>query len=350
MVPIALSAISMLFMIGIARKLERRRTLTPYLAALLFAVLPWIVIQTRVIKEESLLTTLSLGSIYCFLRWKESKAARDLVMAAVLAGLCPFTKVPGAAFVMVLSLLVVREAGFPALMRQLAVSIPTAALWPIFGAIFGWRAYAFTQALQTNRMVHFNIFLRFFDDGMINTFLVGRGWLMFLWLGTLGAVMRRSRDFVVILGAPLIAYLAAIGLGSGDWTYGWYMVPLLPWLCLGAGAFLSDTWEEPDLFRGGIIVFVFLFYTMNFAFAPEFIRSWLYHIQVRWLVTSVLLFGWLPFAIASAFRTRQSRWLARIALVAILGTVTVQSALFVYRWDEFQVLFGNFDRNREYDR
>jgi hypothetical protein len=288
--------------------------------------------------------------VYFFLRWRESKTTRDLVIAALFAGLCPLTKVPGAAFVMVLSLLVVREAGWPALWRQLAVSIPVAALWPLFGAIFGWRAYAFTQALQTNRMVHFNIFLRFFDDALINTYLVGRGWLLFLWLGTMGAVMRRSRDFVIVLGTPLIAYLAAIGLGSGDWTYGWYIVPLLPWLCLGAGAFLEDTWRETDLFRGGIVVLVFLFYTLNFTYSPEWIRSWLFHIQVRWLVTTVLMVGWLPFALATAFRTRQTKWLARAALVAILSVVTVQSALFVYRWDELQVVFGNFDRNREFDR
>lgn len=349
-VPIALSGITIALMIAIGRRLERRRSAAPYLGALLYGVLPWIVVQTRVIKEESLLTTLSVGVIYFFLRWRDDKRMRDLVVAAVLAGLCPLAKVPGAAFVLVLALLVVREAGLPMAMRQLAISLPIAALWPLFGAIFGWRAYAFTQALQTNRMVHFNIFLRFFDDAMINTFLIGRGWLLFLWLGSAGAVLRRSRDYVVIFGTPLIAYLAAIGLGSGDWTYGWYITPLLPWLCLGAGAFLADTWREPDLLRGGLVVMVFLFYTLNFAFSPEWIRSWLYHVQVRWLVTMVLVTFWLPFALASAFRSRQTTWLARAALVAVLSVVTVQSALFVYRWDELQTVFGNFDRNREFDR
>ena len=350
LVPIGLCAITIALMIALGRRLERRRSAAPYLGALLYAILPWIVVQTRVIKEESLLTTLATASVYFFVRWRDDRRARDLVVAAVLAGLCPLAKVPGAAFVLVLSLLVLREGGLPALLRQLAVSIPTAALWPLFGAVFGWRAYAFTQALQTNRMVHFNIFLRFFDDALINTYLVGRGWLLFLWLGTMGALLRRSRDYVVIIGTPLIAYLAAIGLGSGDWTYGWYITPLLPWLCLGAGAFLADTWREPDLLRGGIVVLVFLFYTLNFAFSPDWIRSWLFHMQVRWLVTTALVVAWLPFALATAMRGPETRLLARVALVAILGVVTVQSALFVYRWDELQVVFGNFDRNREFDR
>lgn len=350
LVPIALSAITIALMIAIGRRLERRRSAAPYLGALLYAIIPWIVVQTRVIKEESLLTTLATASVWLFLRWRDERRTRDLVLAAVAAGLCPLAKVPGAAFVLVLSLLVLREAGLPGVLRQLAVSLPVAALWPIFGAVFGWRAYAFTQALQTNRQVHFNIFLRFFDDALINTYLVGRGWLLFLWLGTMGGLLRRSREVLVVLGTPLVAYLIAIGLGSGDWTYGWYITPLLPWLCLGAGAFVADTWREPDLVRGGMIVLVFLFYTLNFTFAPEWIRSWLFHVQVRWLVTVILVLAWLPFALATAWRLPETKLLARVALVAILSVVTVQSALFVYRWDELQVVFGNFDRNRDFDR
>ncbi len=349
LVPIALTGITIALMLAIGRRLERRRSAAPYLGALLYATLPWIVIQTRVIKEESLLTPLAVGCFYFFLRWRQDKRARDLVIAAVLAGLCPLAKVPGAAFILALAVLVMREEGVGTVARQVAISAPIAALWPLFGAIFGWRAFALTQSIQTSRMVHFNIFLRFFDDAIINTILVGRGWLLFLWLGAVGAAFRRSRDFIAILGTPLMAYLAAIALGSGDWTYGWYITPLLPWLCLGAGAFLADTWREPDILRGGLVVFVFLFYTLNFAFSPEWIRSWLFHVQVRWLVTSTLVLGWGPFALATALPSVQTKWAARASLAAILLVVVVQSGLFVFRWDELQQIFGNFDRNRSFD-
>ena len=349
LVPIALAGITIAFMIALGRRLDRRSA-APYVGALLYAVLPWIVIQTRVIKEEDLLTTLSVAMIYFFVRWRDEKQPRDLLIAALLAGLCPLAKVPGAAFVLVLAVLVLREAGLRPMLRQVAIALPLAGLWPIFGAIFGWRAFALTQQIQTQRQVHFNSFLRFFDDGMINHTLIGRGWLLFLWLATMGAMLRRSRAYVAILGTPLIAYLAAIALGSGDWTYGWYAMPLFPWLCLGAGAFIVDAWRETDIVRGGILSFVFLFYTLNFAFSPEWIRSWLFHIEVRWLVTTVLLASWGPFALSTALPSVHTKWLARVALVGIVGVVVVQSALFVFRWDELSALFGDFDRNRHFDR
>lgn len=349
LVPIALCGISIALMIAIGRRLEKKRSMAPYLGALLYAVLPWIVIQTRVIKEESLLTPLSLGCMYFFLRWRDDKRARDLVVAAVLAGLCPLAKVPGAAFILTLAVLVMREAGPAALARVLAITVPIAALWPVYGAVFGWRAYSLTQTIQASRMVHFNIFLRFFDDAIINTILIGRGWLLFLWFGTLGGMLRRSRDFVITMGTPLIAYLTAIALGSGDWTYGWYLTPMLPWLCLGAGLFIADTWKSPDLVRGAFLTFVLLFYTLNFAFSPEWMRNWGFHNEIRWIVTTVLLLGWSPFALATAFPGPGTRNLARFAIVMILVVVVVQSWLFVFRWEEFQQIFGSFDRNRGFD-
>lgn len=349
LVPIALVGINILLMIAIGRRLDRRSP-APYLGALLYAVLPWIVIQTRVIKEEDLLTTLGLGSIALFLRWRDEKRGRDLIFAAVLAALCPLTKVPGAAFVLALAVLVGREAGIRGVLRTLAIAAPIALLWPLYGAFYGWRVFSMTQAIQTSRMVHFNIFLRFFDDGMINHTLLGRGWLLFLWLATLGGLLRRSRAYVAVVGTPLFAYLAAIALGSGDWTYGWYVMPLLPWLCLAAGGFLHDAWRETDVVRGAILAFVLLFYTLNFTFSPEWIRSWLFHVEVRWLVTIVLLTSWGPFALATALPSVQTKWIARAAVAILVGIVVVQSALFVLRYDELAVLFGDFDRNRGFDR
>jgi 4-amino-4-deoxy-L-arabinose transferase-like glycosyltransferase len=349
LVPIALAGITIAFLIALGRRLDRRSA-APYVGALLYAVLPWIVIQTRVIKEEDLMTTLSVACIYFFVRWRDEKKQRDLTIAAILAGACALAKVPGAAFVLVLAVLVMREAGARTMMRTVATSLPVVALWPIFGAIYGWRVFAYTQNIQAQRQVHFNSFLRFFDDGMINHTMIGRGWLMFLWLATLGAMLRRSRAMIAIVGTPLVAYLAAITLGSGDWTYGWYITPLFPWLCLGAGAFIVDAWNETDIVRGAILTFVFLFYTLNFAFSPEWIRSWLFHMEVRWLVTIVLLLGWGPFALSTAMPSVQTKWFARIALVGIVTAVVIQSALFVYRWDELSSLFGDFDRNRHFDR
>ncbi len=354
LVPIALAALNLLLIVAVGRRLDRRRMdqggLGAYFGALLYAALPWIVIQTRVVKEEALLTTLSLACTWFFLRFRESQATRDLVLAAVLAGLATLTKVPGFVFVISLAILVYREAGPRKLGLTLAVALPISLLLFVYGAAYDFQLFVITQRIQTSRPVHFNIFLRFFDDGLINHNVVGRGWLLFLWLGTMASLHRRPVRDAAVIGVPLVAYLASIGLGSGTWTYGWYVTPLLPWLCLGAGFFLADLWTKPDIVRGAIFALVLVFYTLNFAVSPDWIQSVAFHSQVRALVTLALVVSVGPFALATAVPGPSSRVLARTALLLGLAVVLFVSGMFVLRYDEYATVFHDFDRNRLFDR
>ncbi len=353
-IPIALAGVNLLLMMLIGFRLERRRIdqggIGPYFAALLYGVLPWIVIQTRVVKEEVLLTTLSLGCIWFFLRFRESRATRDLVLASVLAGLATLTKVPGFVYVLALGVLVLREAGPRKLGLSLAIAIPISMLLFVYGAAYDWPLFTLTQRIQSQRQVHFNIFLRFFDDGMINHNLVGRGWLLFLWLGTMASLHRRPMRDAAVIGVPLVAYVASIALGSGTWTYGWYVTPLLPWLCLGGGFFLADLWAKPDMVRGSIFVFVLLFYTLNFAVSPDYMLAWSFHWEVRALVMTVVTVSVGPFALATALPGQSSARLARVALILGLAVIVFVSAVFVLRYDEYSTVFHDFDRNRMFDR
>lgn len=354
LVPLALSALVVVLIVAIGRRLDRG-SLAPWFAAFLWSVLPWIALQTRAVKEETLVTPLGLGMVLAFLHWRDhpdragdpssTKARRWLVLAASLAGLAVLTKVTGFAFAIALGVLVARVG------RPRDVGIVTlagftgVAAWCAFGAFYGWEAFTFSQETQSHRPVHFNIFLRFFDDAMINHSLVGRGWLIFLWLAAMGSFFARHRRDAAVLVVPLFAYLGAIGLGSGTWTYGWYMTPLLPFLCLGAGRFLADAWRDPELGRGSILVLTLVLYSLNFAtsetyfFSPETDPY-----EPRRLVTSVLLALLVPFGLAQAFGWKG---VGRVGLVASLITVLVLSIVFVGGYDVAP--HRDFDRNRSFD-
>lgn len=349
LVPIALSAITLLLMIALARRLIRAGP-APWLGALLWAVLPWIVMQTRVVKEEALVAPLALGAFLCFVRWRDGGGrTRDLVLAAALAGGCALAKVTGIAFLLALAMLVLSRGRARDLGIVIGVGLGVASLFPLWGAIIDWHAFSFAQGLQTGRPVHFNIFLRFFDDGLINHNIVGRGWLLFLWLACAGGLARMARGEAAVIGVPLVTYLAAIALGSGTWTFGWYVTPMLPFLAIGAGRFLADLWDRPDLFRGALFVFVLLFYTLNFVLDPDTARDPAQWAWVRRLVTAVLAVSLAPFALAQALGDR-ARALGRFGLLGGLATIAIVSAIFVMRYDEIMTTYHDFDRDRYFDR
>jgi 4-amino-4-deoxy-L-arabinose transferase-like glycosyltransferase len=354
LVPIALSVVVMLLMIAIGRRLDRGSP-APWLGTLLYAGLPWIALQTRVVKEEALVTPLALGSVLAFLEWRDriaagiaaadptirSRAARWLVLAAGLAALATLAKVTGIAFSLALAVLVARVGR----KRDVALVLGAAALalgaLALYGWALGWDAFVFAQRLQTSRPVHFNIFLRFFDDPQINHNVVGRGWLLFLWLGAMATLFaRRSRD-TAVLAVPLFTYFVAIALGSGTWTYGWYVTPLLPFLCLAAGRFVADLWREPELGRGAAFVLTLVFYSLNFAVGEGYFLAPLDPHEPRLLVTAVLVAFLVPLGLAQAFGWTR---VGRVAVVAGLVTVLVVGGAFVGGYDVYFTSHHDFDR------
>lgn len=351
-VPILLSTLTTWLVIAITRRVDKHRTLptaAPWLAGLVYAVLPILAIQGRVIKEEAILTPLVASAVLFFLRWRDDgRATRDAVLAALLAGSCLLAKVTGFAVVLALAVLFVHERSWKDALRGTALGVAVASLFPLFGLLINWQVFAETQRLQGGRPTHFNLFLRFFDDGMINMELVGRGWLLFLWLATaMTALARPRRDTVALYVVPLF-YLTAIGLGSGNWTYGWYIAPVMPFLCVGVGTFLRDLLDEADFFRGALFSLTFVMYGFNFLLDPHYAKqpgSWP---TIRLLVTLLLTALLTPYALATALpRTKP---LARGMVGVWIAVVVGLSGYFVTHFDTIYETYGDFDRDAYFDR
>lgn len=351
LVPIALSTLSAWLVIALSRRFDGRLSRTriaPHLAGLFYAVLPTIAIQGRVIKEEAILTPLVLGAVLSFVRWRDDgRRTRDVVIAAVLAGACMLAKVTGLAVLAALVMLFVLERAHREGLRAGVIGALVASLFPIFGAVINWQVFVETQRLQGGRPTHFNLFLRFFDDGMINMTLVGRGWLLFLWLATMAtAFARPRRDTLALYLIPLF-YLAAIGLGSGNWTYGWYISPVVPYLAIGAGRFLADLWREGDFVRGAVFSLTGLMYGFNFLLDPNHAKQGSSWPEIRLHVTLLLAAMLTPYALSSVFR--QPR-IGRVALALSLVVFTGLSAYFVTHYDVIYTRYHDFDRDAYFDR
>lgn len=337
LVPIGLGALTILLVVLVARRIDPRGP-APWLAGLLYAALPNIALMNRVIKEEALLTPLGLATILFFLRWRdEGEQRRDLLLAALFAGLAPLAKVPGLAFVPVLILLVARRGRWGAAAIAGAVSVAIASLLLVYAAAIDWELFWYvTRDQATIRGSAWEQFVPFFFDTLVNHNRVGRGFLIFLWLGFVGAVFAARRQGIAALTVPTVAYLVAMGLASGSWHYGWYMLPILPFLCIGAGMFLTDLWDEPELLRGAIFVLVPLAYAMTYAFDPQWVRSgWSHDLMRRWVGAFVILFL-VPYGLAQLRRSPVTVLVARVATAAGVLLLVALSAFFVVR---YEVLF-----------
>ncbi len=351
LVPVALSTLTILLLIAIATRLMPAGP-GPYLAGLLYAVLPVIVIQGRAVKEEALLTPLSLLGTWLYLRFCDSERRRTLVLAAVCMALCTWTKITGFVFVPVLVMWLTARERYRDAAIACAVGVALSSLILVYGAVLGWDNFWFATVYQAaSRPKHFNLLPRFFDDGLINGNLVGRGWLLFLWLAFALWIARQAEHTQRIVLLPLLVYLFAIAVPSGNWTFGWYAMPLYPWLCLGAGGLLAEALKQPSLLHGTLIVGFALMYGLNFTITPTWAKQRDHWVLLRQLVSAFVVVSMAPYALREAFpRVRAVLWAARITTWIALVSFVGLSGYFVVQYDVLRESHANFDRDKFFDR
>lgn len=344
LVSLALSALTLWLLIAVTRRLVRAGP-GPWLAGLLYAVIPTLVLQTRMIKEELVIIPLALGTLYFFLRWQdEGRRDRDLYLAASCAGVAVLAKVPGAILVPGLVMLLVSRGDARAGLRAIGVALLVGALPLLTLAVWqGLDVFLAASAAQTSgRGLSFNLYSRFVDVFQVNGWLMGRGWLIFLWLAALPTLYTWSPQRRAVIAIPLALYLTTIGVGAGNNTLGWYVLPIAAYLCIAAGAFLGDLYERPDLLRGAVFGLFLVMYTGNFLTSTDVLadRTLMAHrIKPAVLLTVVTLVA--PYCAVQVWP--RLRPLARTTFALSLATFVVMASWIVIAWEDLWAEFHNMD-------
>ena len=344
LVSLGLSALTIWLLILVTRRLVRAGP-GPWFAGLLYAVIPTLVLQTRMIKEELVIIPLALGTLYFFLRWQEEgRRDRDLYLAASCAGVAVLAKVPGAILVPGLVMLLVSRRDARAGLRAVGVSLLVGALPLAIIAVWqGLPVFLAASAAQSSgRGLSFNLYSRFIDVFQVNGWLMGRGWLIFLWLAALPTLYTWSPARRVVVAIPLALYLTTIGVGAGNNTLGWYVLPIAAYLCIAAGAFLGDLYERPDLLRGAVFGLFLVMYTGNFLTPADVLTD---RAQMSgWIKPTVMITVLVLIAPYCAVQVwPRLRPLARTTFVVSLATFVVMASYIVISWEDLWPAFHNMD-------
>lgn len=344
-VSILLSALAIWLIILVARRMAPSGP-GPWLAGLLYAGIPSIVLQTREVKEELIVVPLALGTLLFFLRWRDDgRREGDLMAASLCAGIAVMAKLPAMFLIPGLLMLIVASRDVPAAKRAAAVSIGLAGV--ALGSYALWQgldAFVAAQAAQvTTRGLHFLIFPRYFDLLLINHQPFGRGWAIFLWVAALGTLYTWPADRRATIAIPLVLYLVSIGIAAANYAFGWYALPIVAYLSIPAGIFLGDLWRSPDLLRGAIFGVLFVMPSVHFAFDPDLFRDPNEQRLMRLVVTGVVLGLVVPYCLVQVWPRFVAA--ARVALVVALAAAMISSANLVVRWEHIGPIHRNVERD-----
>jgi 4-amino-4-deoxy-L-arabinose transferase-like glycosyltransferase len=244
-VPILLSLAGLLLLhrLAITYGASERAAL---LAALAYAVVPLIVVSHRLVKAESLLTLLFMGAILAVESHARTGRTRDAALAGLLSGLSIWTKATGVAVVGTAVVLLLARGRNRAALVVGSITAAFLALYLAYAWAYDFRIFLDVIRLQGSiKWASVETFLDLLRGSVVEVSF-GQGW--FLWLLLSAGVIAFRKERAILI--PLAIYMATMVL-TADFrvVYGWYRIPLYPFLCVAAGIYLDEMIDASDLFR-----------------------------------------------------------------------------------------------------
>jgi 4-amino-4-deoxy-L-arabinose transferase-like glycosyltransferase len=250
---VILGSASVVLLFFLAKRLFGYRT--AFLAGLFMAVSPLVVLNSRLVKEEGLVQFLWLAGALLYLKASEKRntPGLDFLCGAVL-GLAALSKIHGIALgaAFAAAAIATPPANWKRALRLLGTSLAVAALYPLYGLIVDAEAYLAVVTWLSSRYPvmgedlaqKFLILPRFILEPKASAGIsLIDGWILLGWLSIL--FLRRCLPIVIPLSAYLLALMATIHSSN---LFGFYVIPVLPFLCMGAGQLMERVLSKPAFF------------------------------------------------------------------------------------------------------
>lgn len=303
---------------------------TGLLAALLYAIVPTIVLSNRLSVTENLLTTLMLGAAWFLLN-----KPKQIIFIALIAGLAALTKQSGLSTILAVVAVYAYQKNLRAVIISALIGIGMYSIYPLIG--FFYDSQLFLGLTQEARRIGiqgglpqlvFSIISRplittekLFLDG---TMLLGYILLFMSPYSFLDQLPdRKQRNSLISLLIFPFSYLlylmvfisAAEPIGTGQGFWGWYNYPLFPFLMVFVAALLMRIWQLLSLIQLLPVIAILGSSTIRFVFLflPQ-------SIWYRWQYVMILLFL-TPIAFHFLSKTNKQRLL--LVLFFIFMTVNL---------------------------
>ncbi len=239
----SLAGLLLLYRLARAHQASERAAL---LGCLVYATIPVILLGHRLVKAENLLSLLFMGAVLVLAEEGTRSPRRAAVLAGVLSALALWTKATGVAVVATVLLMLAARRRWKDAAVVAAITGAGLALYLLYVSAYDLGLFLkVLQAQGTSKMVSVDSFQDLLGGKVVVKWF-GRGTYLWLLLAAGVAAFGRARALLL----PIGVYAAVLCLNADHRViYGWYRIPLYPFLCVAAGLYLEAMIEEADLYR-----------------------------------------------------------------------------------------------------
>ena len=266
-IPIFLGIITSILTLLLAIKLYDRKT--GIWALLIYSVSTIIIINTRAVFAENLLTPLYLLSLLIFLIIKKKPKITHMIILSILSGLAFWTKELGiTVFISILLLSLMERFSLKLLATFSLLSLFFFGLYPLYGYFYNWKLYTAVVFSQSMRVIGPNTLNSLFFKPIVVDKVYFDGWYLFGFVSFFASFLDLKSNKYVLIPSFTYFFLMLISL-SKEGDMGWYMIPLFPFFSILSAHLLREGIKKKNGYIFIAVLFVGL-YIVRYYFEAKF--------------------------------------------------------------------------------
>ncbi len=214
-------------------------------SAFLYAIIPSVVIGSRLVENENFFIPFFLLALFFTSRYIKTKKNIFFVLAVVISGLLTLAKVPWATATIAIFLIFLSLKLYKQAFLFVAIALAIFSLFFVWGMYWDRSLFFSLWGLQLNRYdITFSSIFALFTMPMLTDRLFLDGWIYFGWFALFLLMTRDIKKNVFIL-LPFLAYFMVFVYAiPNEPGHGWYRYPFYPFFAIGIAIFLKEYFNK----------------------------------------------------------------------------------------------------------
>lgn len=256
---------------------------TAFLASLLYATIPTIVVGSRIVQNENFFIPMWLLALLFTSKYLKNKKAVFRNVAGVICGLLILSKIPWIAAAGSIVLIFVYLKKYKDLLKFISIVIPIGLLYAVYGLYWDAQVFIDLWGLQLNRYdISFSsIYALFLKPWLVDRIYLD-GWIYFGWFAFLFLVIDIKKHFIIVFA--LLSYFLIFLTGIPDEAgHGWYRYPFYPFLIISIALFVREYF-----IKNPVLTFLFL----SLIGTSLFQNTWAVAFGFSYFIFRLIIIGW----------------------------------------------------------
>ena len=284
------------------------------IAAGIYAVMPTVVIGSRLVQNENFFIPCFLLALYFAQQYIKRSSAGNLYVTTIICALLPLAKVPWIAAPISVMVMFAVSKKWRAMLTVGTATAVCFAGFLLYGYLLDKDVFFNLWKLQLARydMMFDSVFTIFRDPVIVDRTLVD-GWIYFGWAAIMLLLTRDIRkNLPVVLGFLAYAAIFVFAIPSEP-LHGWYRYPFYPFLAIASAVFLKE-----HVNRNYLTTAVFFIFTGLSMFAGSWGKVFGFSYPVFRTYLGIVAVGAFPAIFPKLERNRIFRLINYIILSIII--------------------------------